>query len=64
MGESLSSKLTTLQSSCCHAPGSIAYCRIRLLRVPAGATADGEGQGSTGAGEEMEGEGRTMATNK
>ena len=55
MGESLSSKLTT---SCCHAPGSIALhvraCRICLLRVPEGATADGEGQGSTGAGEEME----------
>ena len=52
MGDSLSSKL----QSCCHAPGSIAYCRIRLLRVPAGTTADGEGQGSTGAGEKMEGE--------
>ena len=42
MGDSLGSKLNTLQS-CCHAPGSIA-CRIRLLPVPAGATADGDGQ--------------------
>ena len=53
MGESLSSKLTTLQS-CCHAPGSIAYCRIYLFRVPEGATTDGEEQSSTGAGEKME----------
>ena len=55
MGDSLSSKLNTCTlQPCCHASGSTAYCRIRLLRVPEGATADGEGQGSTGAGEKME----------
>ena len=36
---------------------------IRVVRVPEGATADGEGQGFDGAGEKMEG-GRTVATNK
>ena len=56
MGDSLSSKLNTLQS-CCHAPGSTAFCRIRLLQVPEGATADGEGQDFDGAGEKMEGGG-------
>ena len=48
MGDSLSSKL----QSHCHSP--IAFCRIRLLRVPEGATADGEEQGFDGAGEKME----------
>ena len=54
MGDFLSSKLNTLESRC-HASGSIAFCRIRLLRVPEGATADGEGHGFDRAGEKMEG---------
>ena len=49
-GVSLSSKL----QSCCLAPGFIAFCMIRLLQVPEGAIADGEGQGFNGAGEKTE----------
>ena len=42
IGNSLSSKLNTLQSRC-HSSGSIAFCRIYLFLVPEEAIADRKG---------------------